>query len=90
MTRRKRGSVLIEAHKVINGERLDTHGKPEDSFLRISRYWSAYLERMVTPKDVAMLMTLFKIAREQTKPKRDDYRDAAGYIGIAADFGGEE
>ena len=89
-----RGSVLIEAHKTINGERQDVYGSPEDSFKLIADYWTTYLRSTIekdkrsyfTPSDVAMMMTLFKIAREANQHKRDNCIDAVGYLGIYADM----
>ena len=85
-----RGSVLAEAMRVINGERQDVYGAPERSFERIANYWTEYLgDQMtdrITPQDVAMMMTLFKVAREANQHKRDNIVDAAGYLGIYADM----
>lgn len=85
-----RGVILHEALEIINGERQDSYGDPEDSFRRIGHYWSAYLSMDIQPKDVAMMMTLLKIAREQNQSKIDNLVDAAGYIGLAADMEEEE
>ena len=91
----RRGSVLAEAADVINGERQDVYGAPEDSFQLIAEYWSAYLKPKYDPAplgadDVAMMMVLFKIAREANQHKRDNIRDAAGYLGIYADMQSNE
>ena len=88
----QRGQVLLDALDIINGDRLDAHGKPEDSFGQIARLWSAYLfDRLELPlerRDVAIMMALLKIARIQTGTAvTDSFRDAAGYIGLAADMG---
>ena len=87
----RRGSVLAEAADVINGERQDVYGNPEDSFELIAKYWSVFLEPKFGPvpldgEDVAIMMALFKIAREMYQHKRDNIRDAAGYLGIYADM----
>lgn len=82
----RRGQALRKAFEIINGERQDRYGNPEDCFNKIAEYWSAYLERDVNPLDVANLMILFKIARAQHKGDVDSYIDLAGYCGIAADF----
>ena len=90
----KRGGVLLDAHKVINGERQDTYGSPEDSFTLIAHYWNTYITSKqkdnkpytLTAKDISLMMALFKIAREANQAKRDNLVDAAGYIGIAADL----
>ncbi len=42
----KRGKILIQALEIINGERKDTYGKPEDSFALIAEYWNSYLIRL--------------------------------------------
>jgi hypothetical protein len=91
----KRGSVLLDAHKVINGQRQDVYGNPEYSFALIAEYWAAYLTGRkgndyiikVSPKDVAMMMVLFKTARLANGVNhRDSYVDCAGYLGLAADI----
>ena len=95
MTIQKRGSTLLEAHSVINGERQDQYGNPEDAFGRIAEYWNCFLAKWessvidLKPKDVALMMVLFKLAREEHQAKRDNLVDAAGYIGLAGDMGGK-
>lgn len=88
----QRGGVLHEAINIINGERQDVYGSPEDSFAKIADYWTTYLgDQMtdrITAEDVALMMTLFKIAREANQHKRDNIIDAAGYLGIYADMQG--
>lgn len=92
------GRVLEDAVKLINGERQDAYGKPEDNFSTIASLWNLYIENrkvkysyLLTPHDVAVMMALLKIARIATgTQKRDSYVDAAGYIGLAADLAGEK
>ena len=98
-----RGNILLDAHSVINGERQDQYGNPEDSFELISDFWSAYIRPKIKrelakygivlpkefnlelePRDSALMMTLFKIAREEYQRKRDNLVDGAGYLGIAS------
>ena len=85
-------NILRDAHTVINGERQDTYGNPEDSFKLIAKYWTDYLENrphggsLIRPMDVAHMMILFKMARVSgQKPSRDNYTDICGYAAIAAD-----
>jgi len=83
------GTCLSQANDIINGERQDQYGNPEDSFALIAKYWQAYLGSTtaeVTAKDVAHMMILFKMARcnGQTS-KRDNYVDICGYSSIVAD-----
>ena len=91
-----RGECLNQAIKTINGERQDRYNNPEDSHALIAKYWTVYLEANgwgsserieITPREVAEMMVLFKIARMSgQKPHIDNYVDAAGYIGIAGDM----
>ena len=73
----KRGNVLLEAIDIINGERQDVYGSPEDSFALIAEYWTLYITSRIDPEDelsasdIAIMMTLFKIAREANQHKRD-------------------
>ena len=88
----KVGNILNEALTVINSERLDMYGNPENSFQVIADYWTNYInsefniEINIKPNDVAMMMVLLKIARESNQHKKDNYLDAAGYLGIAYDM----
>ena len=89
------GSSLSEAYKVINGDRQDSYGSPENSFEIIADFWRAYLRQRskaedgkvtLSALDVAHMMALFKIARMLGQsPHRDNYIDAQGYLAIAAD-----
>lgn len=80
------GTALMEAYNIVNGERNDLYGKPEDSFTKIAEYWTAYLGREVSARDVALMMALFKIAREQNQHKRDNIVDGAAYLALAGDM----
>lgn len=85
-----RGDLLLEAHTLVNGDRQDRYGKPEDSFLLIAKYWNTFLnsnhEHPLTPRDVAVMMVLFKLARYVKQHDADSITDAAGYLGLAGDL----
>lgn len=89
----ERGKILDEAKGIINGERVNTYGKPEDSFTFIAEFWTAHLhacgymplDKKLTKKDAQMMLAEFKFARETQQGKRDNLVDAAGYIGLAGD-----
>lgn len=88
-----RGKILTEAMEIINGARQDSYGRPEDAFQTIAHYWNNYLTKFegsvmdIKPKDVALLMVLFKIARAQHKGyNKDDYIDCCGYMALAHDL----
>lgn len=85
-----RGQVLSDASRVINGERQDTYGNPEDSFVRIASLWNWWLSQkgsgIVVSRDVAMMMALMKIAREANGHKADNIVDACGYLALYNDI----
>lgn len=74
-------SILVEADRIINGQRRQDYGGPLESFTRIGLMWSAYLGRGVSAEDVANLMVLLKVCRAQQGFHRDSYVDIAGYAG---------
>lgn len=90
--KRVRGVVLKQAVDVINGERQDVYGNPEDTFDIIARFWTTYLQTrfkdvVIFPPDVAMMMVLLKIAREAGgRGKLDNIVDLAGYAGLYGDM----
>ena len=89
MSDKKRGNVLLDALNVINGERQDQYGSPEDNFETIATYWTTYLNgrSYISGKDVAMMMTLLKVARIQTGTATwDSFLDACGYMALASDM----
>lgn len=89
--RTERGTVLNEAKIIINGERQDQYGDPEDNFALIARLWAAVTGHTFTPHDVAMMMTQLKVARIVTGAgSRDSYRDLCGYAALAADMAEKE
>lgn len=92
MYTKERSDILNEAHDIINGERQDSYGNPEDSFKIIAEFWSTYIKYKfglvvkLSNLDTAHMMSLFKHARMLgQKPVRDNYTDACGYLAIAAD-----
>lgn len=84
-----RAEILDAAKKIVTGDREKQYGSPEDNFGVIARLWSAYAGREFTPVDVAMMMTLLKVARIKTGYyKADSYIDACGYLACAAEIAG--
>lgn len=85
----KLDSALQEALNIVYKDRINQYGKPEDNFKTISSFWSTYLtnkfniETPITAEDVAMMMVLFKIARETNQHKRDNLIDIASYVECA-------
>lgn len=79
MTRKE---ILAAAEAIVCGDRDKQYGSPEDSFNAIADLWNAYILRKtrLSPKDVANMLILMKIARNLCgKEKADNWIDIAGY-----------
>lgn len=94
---RRRGEKLFtDASNVINGERQDVYGNPEDSFDGIAHRWTEYLkarygfEHRLNKKDATFMMMEFKMERQKNQNKRDNLIDIAGYTAIHDDMNENE
>lgn len=91
-----RRDILDEAIKQVTGYREEDYGNVEDNFSTIAKFWTTYLENKlsafseISPKDVAMMMALLKIARIKSDTKSDSYVDLAGYAACAGEIGVKE
>ena len=86
----KRTDILATAAEVVTVDRAATHGKAEDSFARIARLWSAYLDVPVSSIDVAAMLGLMKIARIGGNPAHaDNWIDLAGYAACGGEIATE-
>lgn len=82
-----REEVLDKAKEIVTGARQTTYGTPEDSFTTIAGLWGSYLGKDLSPKDVAMLMVLLKVARSKGDAGySDNYVDIAGYAACAGEL----
>ena len=82
--------TLKAAAECVCGNREEDYGRPEDNFAAIAALWTAYTGTDVTPKDVAMMMALLKIARAKAGSKPDTYVDLAGYAACVAEISARE
>jgi hypothetical protein len=89
MTRKE---TLETAIKCVCGAREQDYGSPEDNFQCCADLWNIYLgDYNLSAHDVAIMMTLLKIARIISGRYKDDtYVDAAGYIACAAEIAAKE
>ncbi len=88
-----RSYILAEAKQCVCGHREQDYGTPENNFQLIADLWNAYMGQgpLFTPKDVAMLMSLLKIARIRTGTGTADcYIDLAGYAACAGEIATRE
>lgn len=91
MTINKRAEILQTAEGLINGERADTYGSPEESFGRIADLWTAMGLRMdgrpVKAVDVALALAQLKISRIIGQPDHmDSWVDGAGYLALGGEM----
>ena len=85
-----RADVLEQAKTIVNGERDEEYGVPENNFGRIARLWSTYLDEpdRIGPEDVAIMMMLLKVARLRSSfyESMDSWVDIAGYAACGAEI----
>ena len=88
MTRKE---CLDAAAGCVLKDRNCEYGGPEDNFGRIALLWTDYLGVKLDEVDVAMLMSLLKIARiRNNKGYEDGFCDLAGYAACGAELAGAE
>jgi len=86
-----RSQILDTAKEYVTKDRADTHGDAESNFGLIAAYWSAHLNKNIKPHDVAVMMTLLKLARARSNPKHtDNWIDGCGYLALGGEAAGEE
>jgi len=79
--------LLNIADELISGDRAREYGDKEVMHDNIARLWSAFLNVSITGHDVALMMTLLKMARTKAgKVTEDTYIDMAAYSAIAGEL----
>jgi|TARA_R100000008_G_C3551541_1_gene150707 hypothetical protein len=79
--------LLSEANKLVGGDRQKDYGDKVKNHNNIAKLWSAYLDTPVTAHDVAIMMTLLKVARTKLGAvSRDTYVDMSAYSAIAGEI----
>lgn len=82
-----RSEILDNAKDIVNGERERQYGTPEKNFAEIAVLWTAYLDHIVTSKDVCCMMIMLKMARIKTGQGKDDnWIDIAGYAACGGEI----
>lgn len=93
-----RDEVLAAAKRCVCGEREQDYGVPEDNFTTIGLLWGVYLRAAhpelqkllpingIEAKDVAVMMSLLKVARIATGSSPDSFVDLAGYAACAGEI----
>jgi len=80
-------TILDQAAKLVNGDRREAYGPPEDNLYRIACLWSAYLGYEVTAEDVCNMLVLVKMSRGKATYKKDNSVDGVAYLLLADMFG---
>ena len=76
----RRQAAVDELRRIVCEDRQEQYGQPEDNFGLIARFWGNAKGIDFTPEEVAIFLTLVKVARVITgKPKADNWIDMAGY-----------
>ena len=81
-----RSALLADADTIINGDRNNQYGEPNQDFARSAAMIGAYLGVPIEQHDVAIIVTLIKCSRIRWSPtKRDHWQDLAGYAACGWD-----
>jgi hypothetical protein len=83
----KTKKYLEKASELIAGNRENDYGDKVHNHTNIAKLWSAYLNIEIKAHDVAILMTLLKVARTKLGAVSEDtYIDMAAYSAIAGEI----
>ena len=83
-----RAKVLDTAKEYVTKDRAADHGDMEDNFRTIASYWNTHLGiDFIEPQDVAVMMTILKLARiRQNEKHLDNWVDACGYMACGGEI----
>ena len=73
-------TVAVDAIRLVDEDRQEAYGPPEENLQRIAEMWSGYLNTPVTKEDVSLMMVLLKISRCKAGYTRDNTVDGVAYF----------
>ena len=82
----RRSQVALEAVELVNGAREAAYGPPSENMARLAGRWSQITNQTLTPSQAALMLVDLKMSRLVHMPDQDSYRDAIGYLAIAAEL----
>lgn len=83
----KSNQFLNQASVLVQGQREKDYGDKVENHNNIAKLWSAYLDIPITAHDVAILMSLLKVARTKLGAvSKDTYIDMSAYGAIAGEI----
>jgi len=86
-----RGQILDTAKSYVTKDRAADHGDMDNNFSRIADYWTVQLDYPISATNVAVMMTLLKVARIHSNPKHpDNWVDGAGYMACGGELAGSD
>ena len=78
---------LSQAIKLVGGDRQQDYGDKVKNHNNIAKLWSAYLDIPLKAHDVAIMMSLLKVARTKLGAVSEDtYVDMSAYGAIAGEI----
>ena len=86
--------ILAEASRIISKDRNLSHGDAFQNHAEIAEFWNIFLDKKLQPmasitaEDVALMMVLMKISRNNQGKKNnlDNFIDMCGYAAIAGEI----
>ena len=84
----ERADILDTAKEYVTKDRAADHGDMKANFRTIAEYWNTHLGiHLIEPQDVAVMMTLLKLARiKQNEKHLDNWIDACGYMACGGEI----
>lgn len=73
-----RESILIEAERIVGGDRQADYGDSNENLRRIAAISTA-IGQPIDERGVCLVMMAVKLGRHQHRPKRDNLTDLCGY-----------
>ena len=86
----KTKEILEQTIRIVTGQRQQDYGDKVINHKNIADLWSSYLNKKISPHDVAICMLLVKVARIKNRKTEDCYIDMAGYAAIAGEIHEQE
>lgn len=82
---------ILKKALLILKDRQVTYGDVDNHFTRAASIASLWAAKLITPRDVAMIMASVKMARIATTPDHEDsFVDLCNYVAFTASFSGEK
>lgn len=73
-------TVAVDAIRLVERDRQNSYGPPDENLTRIAEMWSAFLKTDISAMDVALMMVLLKISRTKAGYAKDNSVDGVAYF----------